>query len=77
MIAPAIEKTEWMFIEPNGTINTTSRSKIYVSPQKCASLLKSTGFTDIQRLLNYKIPGTNDFTEDPGGFNFVLMARKK
>jgi len=77
MITPAIEKTEWMFIEPNGTINTTSRSKIYVSPQECVRLLKATGFTDIQRLLNYKMPGVNDFTEDPRGFNFVLMARKQ
>lgn len=76
MVTPTVEKTEWMFTEPNRTINTTSRSKMYVSPQECANLLRATGFTDIQRLLNYEMPGTNDFTEDPGGFNFVLTARK-
>lgn len=76
MIASTIEKTEWMFIEPNGDINRASKNKIYISPKECMSLLKDLGFTDIQRLLNYKMPGVNDFTEDAGGFNFVLMARK-
>lgn len=76
MVAPTIEKTEWMFIEPDGVINTASRSKIYVSPQKGISLLKAVGFTDIQRLFDYKMPGTDDFAEGSQGFNFVLTARK-
>lgn len=76
MISPTIEKTEWMFVEPDGTISITSRSKIYSSPQKCVKLLKTAGFTDIRRLLNYEMPGVSDFTENCKDFNFALTARK-
>lgn len=76
MTTPTTEITEWSFTEPSGVVNTASRRKTYVSPQRVMNLLKTEGFTDIQRLFNYKMPGTNDFTETFGNFNFVLTARK-
>lgn len=75
MVTSTIEKTEWMFIEPNGDINRTSKSKVYISPQESMNLLKDVGFIDIRRLFNYKVP-TDDFTKEYQAFNFVLTAKK-
>lgn len=76
MVTPIIEKREWIFTEPHGVVNTITTNKIYISPEKGKSLLETAGFTDILRVFDYKLPGTDDFTEGFQGYNFVLMARK-
>lgn len=76
MVTPSQEQREWIFTEPNGTTKRITTNRVYVSPEKGKTLLESTGFTDIRRVSDYKIPGSHDFTEDSRGYNFVLTARK-
>lgn len=76
MVTPTIEKREWIFTEPDGVVSTITTNRIYVSPAKGKSLLEAAGFTGVQRVFDYELPGIDDFAEDSQGYNFVLTARK-
>lgn len=77
MVTPTIEQREWIFTEPNGEINKITTNRMYLSPEKVKGLLESSGFTDIQRISDYNIPATQDFSEGNQGYSFMLIARKQ
>ncbi len=76
LLTPAVEQREWVFTQADGIVNTITTNRVYFSPERGKSLLKTAGFTNVQRVFNYQLPGTDDFTEGTQGYNFVLIARR-
>jgi SAM-dependent methyltransferase len=76
LLTPAVEQREWVFTQADGIVNTITTNRVYFSPERGKSLLETAGFTDVQRVFNYQLPGTDDFTEGTQGYNFVLIARR-
>lgn len=75
LITRVFEQREWVFTQPDGRIDAITTNRVYFSPEKGKSLLETAGFTDVERVFNYQIPGTDDFSESTEGYNFILIAR--